>query len=208
MAHSLAPDNPSALYLYGSILFARFQQVQVPSVLFRLLPRAHIDAEKDVSLLLMAGMKFKRAVRLKEIKSYADLLWTCGQRLIENAQEAPQRDASGQEVHITTIFRYLRLVKHTRWVGRCPLSVESSKRQLSKWSPALTSRPRHSKKLLFIIFISILNRIFRCRRLRAPTLRLVVCCRPIRTCATRKPCGRAIVRSRPLQRLNLFYYFT
>lgn len=52
-----------------------------------------------MSLLLMAGMKFKRAIRLQEIKTYADLLWNCGQRLLDNSRETPQKDASGQEVH-------------------------------------------------------------------------------------------------------------
>lgn len=53
MAHTLDPHNPEPLYLWGSILFTRYSQTQ------------------DNSLLLMAGMKLQRAVRLLEVRSTA-----------------------------------------------------------------------------------------------------------------------------------------
>lgn len=70
MAHTLDPLNPEPLYLWGNILFTRYGQRQ------------------DNSLLLMAGMKLQRAVRLSELKAHADLLWNCGQRLLEQATES------------------------------------------------------------------------------------------------------------------------
>ena len=36
----------------------------------------------------MAGMKLQRALKLVEVKAHADLLWNCGQRLLDCAQES------------------------------------------------------------------------------------------------------------------------